>query len=167
MTQAAYRIWITGRGGQGVKFLAELLNQVFFAEKKHSWMMVSCDWAIRGGVVTARVFADARPQRDWEPSQDYNVLLSLHPAHPPHPPCLASDALILDATKSGAYEQAHQKNALRSLNLIILGQLLVNLPLCSEDLAAWVLKQKLGPTRLKYMPVNLEMLELGTQLGRL
>lgn len=166
MNEAANRIWICGRGGQGVQFLAELLNGVFFAEKKQSWMQASCDWAIRGGQVIARVFADNNPQSQWAPSADYNILISLYPAAPPPLPPLAEHALILDAVKSGAYALAHQKGALRALNLLMLGQLLAQHPLCSEDVVAWVLKQKLGPSRFKEMPVNLEMLELGTHLGR-
>jgi len=167
MSEAANRIWICGRGGQGVQFLAELLNGVFFAEKKQSWMQASCDWAIRGGQVIARVFADGRPQTQWAPSDDYNIYISLYPAAPPPRPALAENALILDAVQSGAYALAHQKGALKALNLLMLGQLLVEQPLCSEDVVAWVLKQKLGPARFKDMPINLEMLELGTQLGRL
>lgn len=166
MNPATERIWICGRGGQGVQFLAELLNQAFFAEKKQSWMQASCDWAIRGGQVFARVFADGRPQNQWAPSADYNTVISLCPAAPPPWPPLADNALILDAVQSGAYALAHQKAALKALNLLMLGQLLAQKPLCSEDVVAWVLKQKLGPARFKEMPLNLEMLELGTQLGR-
>lgn len=166
MSPAQERIWICGKGGQGVQFLAELLNQVFFAEKKHSWMQASCDWAIRGGHVIARVFADPRPLAQWSPSQDYTIALSLYPSGPPAWPPLADQALILDAVESGAYALAHQKGALKALNLLMLGQLLVQKDLCSEDVVAWALKQKLGPARFNDMPLNLEMLELGTQWGR-
>lgn len=159
-----YRLWIAGQGGQGVRFLGEILTQAFVAEKRVSRLQLSCEWAIRGGQVVARVLADPRPEQHWGPAADYNFILYLHPQFHQAPPAQAPEALTLDAVEIGAWALAAQKQAHPGLNLIMLGALLARYPLCSEDVVAWVLKQKLSPHRLQDMPLNLEMLELGAQL---
>lgn len=160
-----YRIWISGQGGQGIRFLAEILTQAFTAEKWVSRLQLSCEWAIRGGQVVARVLADSRSEQNWGPALDYNLILYLHPKFRQAPPAQSVDALELDAVQTGAWTLANRRQAHPGLNLMMLGALLARCPLCSEDVAAWVLKQKLGPHRLKDMPLNLEMLELGAQLS--
>ncbi|PIQ23836.1 hypothetical protein COW36_13425 [bacterium (Candidatus Blackallbacteria) CG17_big_fil_post_rev_8_21_14_2_50_48_46] len=163
--QPHYRIWISGKGGQGISFLGDLLIHAFIAEKKHARLEVSSEWAIRGGLVIARVFADPAPEATWAAPENFNILLSLDPGAKWIPEARDTEALILNSWDSGAYALAHQHKAQQMLNLLMLGYLLSKCPLFSEDTAAWALKQSLGPTRLKAMPLNLEMLEFGAQLA--
>jgi hypothetical protein len=144
--------------------MAELLNQALNAEGKFSYLQSSTQWAIRGGEVTARIFADQRPDTTWAAPEDYNLIVYLHPHRRQLPPALAPDARTFDAGLCGAFALAQQRQIEPGLNLMMLGYLLAGEPLCSEDLLAWVLRQKLGPERQAAVPLNLTWLEWGTQL---
>lgn len=156
-----YAIYFSGYQGQGVTFLAQVLGEAATHEGLYASLLPRYGVGIRGGVTRVQLLLAEEP---GAPLPDvFQALVCLHPkARQPGIP-VGPQALVLDAQELGADRLAHQRGFDQGINMVMLGALLAHVPICSEDVVAWVLKRRLS-LRPAQMPANLELLEAGGQL---
>jgi Pyruvate/2-oxoacid:ferredoxin oxidoreductase gamma subunit len=156
-----YAIYFSGYQGQGVTFLAQVLGEAATHEGFYASLLSRYGNGIRGGVTRVQLLLATEPNTSWPES--FQAVVCLHPkARQPGIP-VGLQALILDAHELGADRIAHQRGFIQGVNMVMLGALLAHIPICSEDVIAWVLKRRLS-LRPAQMPANLELLEAGGQL---
>ena len=159
-----FRIWIAGRGGQGVSFVGKLLSRCVYLENQNVLVRSDQDWAIRGGLVQTTVLVDEKPLSAGA-LNDFNWALLLHPEARAFLPPLAQDAVFLDAYKLELYKLSQSIGFQQGLNIALLGYFLACSNLCQPELVARQLKDLLGKEHVAVLPYNLELLEQGLEWG--
>lgn len=156
-------LYLTGQGGQGVTFLAELLAHAVTIDGHEAFFLPSYQMAIRGGHTQLALTIDEKARPFCE-SRAFDFVLDFH--FVPHPLAIVQSptCVVINARDFQAHTHVWQAEFSQGLNLLMLGYLLTHIPLCSEYALVTALRQLLGRTNAHLLSFNLAMLEKGSQL---